>query len=251
MDLAGALYIVATDLARPPTGIGSTNPVKARPDRGGHPPGPGPVFRLRPARAVVDPVLPRRHLGGRVQSDPAALGLSPHPRLSFSQADERRPLVAIIDSFLPCGGGQHNRRRPGRGRRARCPQDGVDRQASGWRELEIGKRGRGCHLRPNPHLVDDVLRMAQSGSRARQPPHEDSERGAVSPAYARARAGASQHRATGSPTKRCRDRLVPSSGGPRFASVQLTQGVRHLLLTGGSSCSRRMIASSLMPSLAA
>src|SRR3954452_18812080 len=53
-------------LARPGQGP------KARSDRRGHPPVPAPVFCVRPVRAAVHPALPRRHLGARVEADPAA-----------------------------------------------------------------------------------------------------------------------------------------------------------------------------------
>jgi transposase len=41
---------------------------------------PGPLLRLRPVRAAVDPALPRRVLGAAPTAGPAARDLSSHPR---------------------------------------------------------------------------------------------------------------------------------------------------------------------------
>jgi hypothetical protein len=73
-------------------------------------------------------------------------------RFNFSQALERRPSVTIIDSFLPSGGGQHNRGGQDVVDERGAHEDDVDPPSGGWREGEIGKRGR--ELPPHPHLVD-------------------------------------------------------------------------------------------------
>jgi hypothetical protein len=49
---------------------------KARPDRGGHPPIPGPVLRLRPVRPAVHPALPWHHQGP--ESKPTRLPATYH-----------------------------------------------------------------------------------------------------------------------------------------------------------------------------
>ena len=61
----------------------STDPdrdAKAGPDRVRDQRLPGPVLRLRPVRAAVDPALPRRVPGAAQTAGPAARGLSSHPR---------------------------------------------------------------------------------------------------------------------------------------------------------------------------
>src|SRR5690348_7751500 len=65
-------------------------------DRGGDQPIPGPLLRLRPVRAVVDPPMPRHLLGPPHTPGPAAGDLSPcprHPVLPRLLLPGRRPTV--------------------------------------------------------------------------------------------------------------------------------------------------------------
>ena len=76
-------------------------------DRGGDQPIPGPLFRLRPVRAVVDPPMPRHLLGPPHTPGPAAGDLSPYPRhpvLPRLLLPGRRPTVGRDP---PRKGGDH------------------------------------------------------------------------------------------------------------------------------------------------